>query len=121
MRTTKTNGKDLLMLHAILLIYSLGQIASKTAARVSEADGIWNLPFIFYMGLVFLSLGIYAILWQQVIKRMPLTTAYSNKAVTIVWGMLWGAIFFNEVITIFNIIGGLIIFAGVYLVVSDNE
>ena len=41
-------------------------------------------------------LGIYAIGWQQVIKRMPLTTAYANKAVTLVWGLVWGLLLFHE-------------------------
>ena len=32
----------------------------------------------------------YAFGWQQVIKHLPLTTAYANKAVTVVWGILLG-------------------------------
>lgn len=112
-----TRVKDFLVLHAILLIYSLGQIASKTASN----QALFSLSFFFYMSLVFLALAIYAILWQQLIKKMPITTAYSNKSVVIVWGMFWGALFFGEGITLFNIIGALIIFVGVYLVVSDDE
>ena len=53
-----------------------------------------SLPFIFWYGLVILNLGIYAVVWQQIIKHLPLTTAYANKAVTIVWGILWGSLFF---------------------------
>ena len=113
----RTKPKDFLLLHSILLIYSLGQIASKTAS----SQVLFSLPFFFYMGLVFLALGVYAVLWQQVLKTMPITTAFSNKSVVIVWGMLWGALFFGEVITLFNIVGTLIIFGGVYLVVSDHE
>ena len=37
-----------------------------------------------------LALVVYAVGWQQVIKHLPLTTAYANKAVTVVWGILLG-------------------------------
>jgi len=116
MKTT-TKLRDFLVLHVILLIYSLGQIASKTAA----AKDPFSFGFFLFLGLLFLALGVYAIAWQQIIRRMPITTAYSNKSVVIVWGMVWGALLFGETITLMNIIGALIIFAGVYLVVSDNE
>ena len=38
-----------------------------------------------------LALVTYAAGWQQVIKHLPLTTAYANKAVTVVWGILAGS------------------------------
>ena len=52
---------------------------------------------------------------------MPLTIAYANKGITIIWGIFWGAILFKEAITIKTIIGGAIILAGIYMVVTNNE
>ena len=52
---------------------------------------------------------------------MPLTVAYANKGITIIWGMIWGAVLFKEVITLKTIIGGVIILIGIYLVVTNNE
>lgn len=52
---------------------------------------------------------------------MPLTVAYANKGITIVWGIIWGALLFKEAITIKTIIGGVIILIGIYLVVTNNE
>ena len=46
-----------------------------------------------------------AIGWQQVIKRIPLTTAFANKAVTVVWGLVWGALFFREAVTPGKLLG----------------
>ena len=51
-------------------------------------------------GGLLLILGIYAICWQQIIKRIPLTLAYANKAVTVFWGMIRGMHFFSEIITV---------------------
>ena len=66
---------------------------------------------------------VYAIGWQQVIRRLPLTTAYANRAVTIVWGIIWGLLIFNEKLNAGKVIGALIVIAGVILYVTepDNE
>lgn len=110
-------AKPYIILHLILLLNSLGGIFSKTAATKE----LMSLEFCFNYGMVILILGIYALLWQQVIKLLPLNVAYANKAVTIVWGLLWGALFFNESISVYNIIGSVIVLAGVILMVWDGE
>ena len=65
-------------------------------------------------------LGIYAIVWQQIIKKLPLTVAYANKAITVVWGILWGILFFDESISFFKILGAMIIIAGIVLYVTSD-
>jgi hypothetical protein len=64
---------------------------------------------------VLVLLGVYAIGWQQVIKRMPLSSAYANRAVTVIWGLFWGVVLFGESITPGKIIGALLIVAGIAL------
>ena len=66
-------------------------------------------------------LGVYAIGWQQVIKRLPLTAAYANKAVTVVWGFLYGILFFREAVTPMKVIGLLTVVAGVVLFAFSDE
>ncbi len=104
-------------LHVVLLISSLGGIASKLAGQ----QQFLSIMFFFYYGLVLLCLAIYAVLWQQVLKHIPLVTAFCNKAITIIWGMIWGAMFFKETITMFNILGAAIVFLGIILVVTDKK
>ena len=67
-----------------------------------------------------LALGIYAIVWQQLLKHISLTTAFCNKAVTIIWGMLWGVLIFSETITWNMIVGAVIVIAGVVMVVKAD-
>lgn len=113
----KISLKDFVFLNVILLIYSLGTIFSKLASN----QKIISVKFtVFYFTVIFL-LFIYALCWQQILKKISLSTAYINKAITIVWGMVFGKIFFGEKITIFMIIGSCVIFLGIYLVVSDCE
>ena len=103
--------KTLFALHLSLMLYSLSGVLSKYAAGVD----FLSLQFwLYYAGLIAL-LGIYAICWQQILKRLPLTTDYSNKAITVVWGIIWGLVFFSEPINLPKIIGAILIIAGVVL------
>ena len=107
------------MLHISLLFSSLSGVCSKMASRYT--GNIFSLPFIFWFGLVFVIMFGYALIWQQILRKMPLTVAYANKPVTLIWGILWGYLIFDEKVTWNMVAGALIIFAGIYLVSSDNE
>ena len=110
--------KMLFALHLLLMVYSTSGILSKLAAGTD----FFSPRFIaLYLGMLFL-LGLYAIGWQQILKRLPLTTAFSNKAVTIVWGIVWGVLFFGESVTVGKVIGAVLIIAGVVLFsIADGE
>ena len=106
------------LLHAALLVYSSSGIFSKKAARTAFMSKEFIL---FYAGMLFV-LVIYAVLWQQVIKHLPVTTAFANKAVAVVWGIVLGRMFFQEQVTPRQIAAAAIIIAGAVLYVrSDAE
>ncbi len=113
----KFDIKAYALLHFILLLYSFSSVFSKLASQQTP----FSFWFFLYYGLMLLMMGIYAILWQQVLKKLPLTTAFSNKAIVIVWGMLWAFLLFQETITWYMIAGSIVVFAGVVLVVSHHE
>lgn len=104
-------------LHIILLIYSLGTVCSKIAAEY----GFLSKGFIVFYALVLFILFVYAIMWQQIIKKIPLTTAVANKSIVMIWGMIWGSFIFGEQVTWNMIVGSGIVFCGIYLVVKENE
>ena len=79
-------AKWFLLLHIILGIYAGSSVCSKLAAQ----QPFLSAAFLLLYGLMLAALVAYAIGWQQVIKHLPLTTAYANKAVTVVWGILLG-------------------------------
>ena len=107
------NGKvkTYLFLHLLLLVYSTAGIVSKLAAEKE----FMSIPFILLYALEILILAFYAVGWQQFIKRMPLSVAYANKAVTVVWGCLWGVLFFHEHLSVGKVIGALLVLIGVAL------
>ncbi len=115
---SKEKLKTIFLLHVLLMIYSLNSICSKKAAGVE----FLSFKFCLYYGVVIALLGVYAIGWQQIIKRLPLTTAFANKAVTVVWGIIWGAVFFGETITIGKIVGAIFVILGVVVYAyADNR
>ena len=68
-------------------------------SKLAAQQPFLSAAFIVLYGLMLLALVTYAAGWQQVIKHLPLTTAYANKAVTVVWGILLGLAVFGEAVT----------------------
>lgn len=106
-----SNGLSWAALHALFLVYSLASLLSKLAAGFPFP----SFEFLALYGGVLLILVLYALIWQQLLKRLPLATAYANKAVTVVWGMIWGVIFFGEDINGFKLAGAAFVIIGVVL------
>ena len=111
------HASALVALHILLMVFSLSGVASKLAST----HPFLSVPFILYYGLMVVVLGVYAIGWQQVIKRLPLTTAYANRAVTVIWGIVWGAVLFHESVSVQKVLGAVIVLVGVALyAVADH-
>ena len=109
--------KTFLALHILLAFYAVSGICSKMASQ----EPFLSVEFCAYYGVLLFILMFYAVMWQQILKRMDLVTAYANKSVTIIWGLIWGTLLFDEMLTPFKIIGVAIIIFGVYLVISGEE
>ncbi len=104
-------------LHVSLVINSLAGAASKMAGR----QDFLSLEFCFYYGLVLVITFAFALVWQQILKHMSLTFAFTNKPITILWGLLWGVLFFGETMTWNKILGSIVILAGIMIGVSGND
>lgn len=101
----------------MLLFYSMSGIFSKLA---SGCDFL-SPRFILYYGIMILILAFYALAWQQIIKQIPLTTAYANRAITVVWGALWGCLFFHEQLSWKRILGIALVVCGVVLFALSDQ
>ena len=106
-----------LILHLIFGFYSFGGVCCKEAAQ----HPFLSMPFCLFYGCTLLLLMVYAVAWQQIIKKMPLTLAFSQKGVTVLWGMLWGKVFFQENITVGKVVGAILVIAGIVLFTVSGE
>ncbi|MBQ7203694.1 MAG: transporter [Eubacterium sp.] len=112
-----SNIKYIVLLHCLLFFFSFSGVFSKFA---SKQDFLSVKFCLLYVGIIAI-LGIYAIAWQQILKHIPLTTAFCNKAVSIIWGIVWGALIFKEQVKINMIIGAAIVIIGVIIVVKSDD
>lgn len=110
--------KKYVALSLALLLYSFVGVLSKLAS----SEPFLSMRFCWLYGGVIVLLGVYALAWQQIIKHISLTTAFANKAVTVVWGLIWGIFIFHESITWGKLLGVALVVAGVILFsVADRE
>ena len=70
--------------------------------------------FIGLLGLI-VTLGIYAVAWQQILKKVDLGVAYMFKGVSLIFIMLLLYLCFGEPITPMKLIGTGIIIVGIAL------
>lgn len=109
--------KKIIPLQAIVMIYSLSSVMAKFAS----GERIFSVRFIAFYGLEFLALAVYAILWQQAIKKVDLSIAYANRAMNLLWSVIWAVLIFKEPVSVKNIIGVIIVSLGILVVNSDGN
>lgn len=107
--------KPILMLQFSILILSIASIVAKSASVYP----VQSFKFIALFALEIVILAVYALMWQQVLKRFDLTVAYANKGTVIIWVFLWAGLFFGESITLNNILGAVLVMIGTALVLGD--
>lgn len=106
----KKGQKSVLVLLAVtLLIQSFSSVFVKIAGRYP----MMSSHFLLYYGLGILCLGIFSIMWQFLLERIPLTTAYLRKGITYILVLMWSVLIFREEITWNNLLGSVIIIIGV--------
>ena len=107
--------KWFVLLHLSLVVNSLAGTASKLAGR----HALLSFGFLFWYGVMLAITMAFALAWQQILKHMSLTFAFTNKPVTIIWGLIWGVAIFRETLSWKMILGSAIILVGIVIGVSD--
>ncbi len=103
----RTTGYIILI--GVNIIYALTSIFSKLASRQEMLSWPYLLCIAGAVGIM----GVYAILWQRIIAKIPISTAYMFKGTSLIFVLLFSALIFEESITLSNIIGALIIISGI--------
>ncbi len=101
---------------SILLLSFTGIIAKKASTMV-----FLSVEFLIYYSIELIIICIYAILWQIIIKKLALSVAYANKGTLIIWTFIWAFLFFQETITVNNIIGALLVIVGIVMVSKNAK
>ena len=113
----KVSIKNIIQLQAVIIIYTVSSVMAKFAS----ANNGEPVKFILFFGLEFVFLGIYALLWQQMIKKFELSVAYANRSMALLWSMIWAVIFFHDKITVKNIIGVVLVMIGTIIINTEEN
>lgn len=73
------------------------------------------MPYLLWICGAICVMGVYAVLWQQIIKRMGLSVAYMFKGTSLIFVLLLSALIFGEAITPQNIVGAVFIIVGIVM------
>lgn len=109
--------KKWLLLYVGIFIYSLCSIMNKLASTYP----LFSVQFCLFYVLGLLCLAVYAVLWQQILKQLSLTTAYANRPLAMLFCLLWSKLLFGEVITWNMMLGAAIILLGIKIVGKADE
>lgn len=105
-----------MLLQAIIVIYTIAGIMAKFASAGETLEKI-----LLFFGLDLMFLGIYALCWQQMIKIFPLSVAYANRAMALLWSAVWAKIIFGEEIDIKQMLGIVFVILGTLIINTEKE
>lgn len=86
--------------YALALIAIVFESLSSSVLKVGGQYPFLSPMYLLFFGLALVIMAIYAVAWQLLLERLPLTTAYLRKGLTYALIFVWAALFFDEVITL---------------------
>lgn len=98
-----------------IIIFSFGPILSNYASAFEYSEYRFQFSYLLII-LIFL---IYFYIWQETLKNMSLSIAYSYRSLILIWNLVWAYLFADQTITLFNLIGAILILAGIITIKND--
>ena len=108
--------RNILFLCFAVAVYSASGFFSKMASRYD----FLSFSYLLCLGGVVLVLGTYAILWQMALKEVPLNKAYLFRSLGVVYGLAIAGFVFHEVLTLFNLLGGVLVIVGLLVMTTSK-
>lgn len=114
---SRLNWLDIIRLQGIVMIFSLTSVTAKFAS----GQQMFTRGFFLFYGLEVVILAVYALLWQQAIKKFDISVAYANKAMVLLWGLLWSVLIFHDSVTPKKLAGVALVIVGVMVLNRDES
>ena len=108
--------KNIVLLQAVVIVYTLSSVVAKFAT----GKELFSFSFFLFYGLEVVILGIYALLWQQMIKKFDLSVAYANRAMALLWSAIWAMLLFHENLNGKQVLGIFLVILGTVIVNMDQ-
>lgn len=98
-----------IILFAAIFASSFVTVFSKTAVKYP----LFSYKFLFFYGVALFILVGYSIIWQLILEKITLISAYLARGILFVLIYVWSAVFFHESISNTEIAGAALILLGV--------
>ena len=120
--TEKTRMSDKLTIRNILFLMLTVAIYSSAGffSKLASGYDFLSLFYICCLGGVITILGVYAVLWQIALKKIPLNQAYLFRSLGVVYGLAIAYFIFQETITWGNLLGGGIVLGGLLVLMTEK-
>lgn len=112
----KLTIQSALFLTFAVAVYSLAGFFSKLASGYD----FLSLPYICCIAGVVIVLGIYAVLWQMALKKVPLNQAYLFRSLGLMFGLAIAYLVFHESISWQNLLGAMIVLCGLIILLTKK-
>lgn len=119
--TTPRTAEGLTIRNALFLVFSVAVYSfAGFFSKLASGYDFLSLPYISCLGGVIIVLGIYAVLWQMALKRVPLNQAYLFRSLGLVFGLAIAYFAFHESISWHNLLGAAIVLCGLLILLSKK-
>ena len=101
--------------YAALIAANLVYAFESVFVKLASGQDFLSARYFLFMGCAVGVLGVFALIWQQIIKRIPVSEAYMFKGSALIFVLLLSVILFGESISLTNVIGACMIVLGIVL------
>ncbi len=112
------NQRNVYILAILAIVF---ESLSSSVLKFSKDYAFLSPMYLFWFAVAVGIMGLYAIAWQLLLERVPLTTAYLRKGLTYVLIFVWARVFFHEEISVKQMIGMAIIIAGMIISMTGDR
>jgi len=112
----------LLLLIISILIQAFGAVCTKYAAGLAPSSTVFgiNTTLIIYC-IILGGMGLQVFFWQAALRYYSLSFAYPFRSLVSFIVLLAAFFLFQESVTLFNVVGLIIISMGIFYLVRDEE
>ncbi len=103
----------------LLLVYLLNSFTS-ICIKWASAGEFLGWQYIMGIAAAVFLLALYAVLWQQMLKKIELSTAYMFKGTGVIFVLFYSVFLFGETISLPNILGSILIIMGITLYAKED-
>lgn len=97
-----------------VLMVSAGQLMFRQTGMAIERSGGWlESEVLVLLGVALVTYGLATLLWIHLLRTMPLSAAYPFMGLSFVFVPIFGALLFRESIAFNQILGAMLIVAGI--------